>query len=400
MVEKSEVKIIERIHFWTLTGPLLALVSFAILLYKVSDDWYFPVCALLAFPLCAKWKAKGLIASLLLLAFFAVVYNRNLESDEFFWYIGMTLATGFSFVILTLSFGEVDGLLGSLKQDAQNKIQDLLQQAEQIKVREHTSVKESLDSRIAALSEELTQVKEEKMTFHKLAELSQDELLLIRGQHEKLLQDLMQKKQHISQLLERIEETESTIHGFISGETEQQQKEMLHQLTAENRSQKTENEKLASKLENLKSEKEYLQKEEKALQAQLNEKIKIEKTLQSELNNLSNYKKQLEEIQQAALDNPKDSGKSTILYAQLKRQFEEKSAILDETRKELFHSKEQLEKVKKEHEEENYKNESDIEIHFNRWYKETCELHDEYEKEITLLSNIIKDLISSIKKPS
>lgn len=219
-----ERKVENQVQFWSLVGPFLILLSTAILLFKVSVHWYFPVSALIGIPLCVKWKMKGMAAALSSLLFFSVLAYQNLELDERYWHVGMALAMAFSFIVLTLSLEEVQYLVGKLELESQSRLDNFLKLDEKWKEAEQAwnGERERTQAEMDALAQEMAKVQEEKQTFYKLAQLAKEELVQIRVQHELLLKELFYKKQQVAQLHERLEETEMTIQGFLNSDAEKQ----------------------------------------------------------------------------------------------------------------------------------------------------------------------------------
>ncbi|WP_154017822.1 hypothetical protein [Candidatus Protochlamydia phocaeensis] len=222
-----------QVQFWSLLGPFLILLSIAILLFKVSTHWYFPLSALIGIPLCVKWKMKGMAAALTSLFVLALIGYQSIELDERFWHVGMALAMAFSFIILTLSLEEVEGLVGKLQLESQSRLDNFLLLDEKMKLAEQewNLEKDRLQTHMVALTQDLAQTQDDKQTFYKLVQLSKDELLQLRAQHDLLLQELFYKKQQLAQLNEKLEETEMTIQAFVNSDPEQAVQRLSDELT-------------------------------------------------------------------------------------------------------------------------------------------------------------------------
>ena len=130
----------------------------------------------------------------------------------------------FSFIVMTLSLEEVQGLVAKLQLQSQSRLDNFVLLDEKLKNAEVEwgVERERLKTEAASLIAEVTRAQEEKQTTHKIAQLSKEELILIRGQHEQLLQDLHYKKMQIAQLQERLEETELSLQDFINSDGEKQ----------------------------------------------------------------------------------------------------------------------------------------------------------------------------------
>ncbi|WP_075883614.1 hypothetical protein [Candidatus Protochlamydia sp. W-9] len=213
-----EKRVENQVQFWSLLGPFLILLSIAVLLFKVSSHWYFPLSALIGIPLCVKWKIKGMAAALGCLLSFSVVGYLSIDLDEQFWHVGMALAMAFSFIVLTLSLEEVEGLVDKLQLESQSRLDNFLRLEEKLKTMEHTWFveKESIQGQVISLTNDLTQIQDERQTFYKLALLSKDELSHFKSEHDKLLQELFYKKQSIAQLNEKLHDSEMHLQEYIN----------------------------------------------------------------------------------------------------------------------------------------------------------------------------------------
>lgn len=234
-------KVESQVQFWSLLGPFLILLSIAILLFKVSAHWYFPVSALLGIPLCVKWKMKGMAAALSCLLLLTVYGYQNLELDDRYWHVGLSLTMAFSFIVLALSLEEAQGLVNKLELESQSRLNNfvLLDEKWKSAEQEWISEREKSKSESTTLTQEIAKIHEEKQTFYKLAQLAKDELVQVRIHHNQLLQDLSYKKQQIAQLHERLEETEITIQGFVNSDGEKQLQALTNTLTNLEREKET-----------------------------------------------------------------------------------------------------------------------------------------------------------------
>ncbi|MDP1879674.1 MAG: hypothetical protein Q8K60_01880, partial [Parachlamydiaceae bacterium] len=371
----SEKKIENQVQFWSLIGPFLVLLAITVLLFKVSTHWVYPIVGLIGIPLCVKWKLKGMAAALCCLTIFSAISFPSLAIDERYWHVGMALAIAFSFIILTLSLEEVQDLIDKLQNESQSRLENFMHLDTKLKETETTWFKdiEKFEVKIKSLSQALSKVEEDKQTFYKLAQLSKDELIQLRNQHELLLQDLFYKKQQISQLNERLEESEITVQNFVNSDSEKQIQELSDEVSKEFR----EKERLKSQVDLISKEMEVNQQKTEIKYQQLHEKHSILEEAfalkAAEINlkqdeiyslklcvedlekKLDDIKFELQEIEKTVFENssrldllPYATGNNRpidSMYIQLREQFEEKSCILDQTRKELFCAQEELLKL-------------------------------------------------------
>lgn len=270
-------KVESQVQFWSLLGPFILLLSIAVLLFKVSEHWYLPLSALIGIPLCVKWKMKGMAAALSALFILSFVAYQDLDLDERYWHVGMALTIAFSFIILTLSLEEVQSLIGKLQLESQSRLDNFLRLDEQWKAAEHAwlSEKEIFISQTQSNLQELSKAQEDRQTFYKLAQLSKDELMQIREQHDSLLQELFYKKQQMVQLQERMDETDLTVQEFVNSDPEK----MIRKLTEALSCAEQEREAFKAKMFVLQSEYEALKQEEERARNEFKESLDREKLL-------------------------------------------------------------------------------------------------------------------------
>jgi len=217
-------RIESQIQFWSLLGPFFLLLSVAVLIFKISAHWYFPLTALFGIPLCVKWRMKGMAAALCCLFLLSALSYQSLELDERYWHVGLTLAMAFSMIVMTLSLEEGEGLVSNLQRESQSRLDNCMLLDEKWKAAEREWVleREKAKMEVFSLSQEALSLQDSKQTHLKLAQLAKEELLHFRVQHELLLQDLHYKKLQTSQLQERLEEMDVTIHNFVNSDSEKQ----------------------------------------------------------------------------------------------------------------------------------------------------------------------------------
>lgn len=232
-MEAVQKKVENQIQFWTLLGPFFVLLSITALLFKMSPHWYFPLSALIGIPLCVRWKMKGMTGALGCLFLLAGINSQSLDLTDQYWHVGLSLAMAFSFIILTLSLEESDGLVTKVQVESQSRLDNFLLLDEKWKSAEAewAQQKEEIEAEVSDLTRQLAKLLEEKQVFYKLAQLAKDELIQIRGQHEQLLQDLLYKKEQVAQLYERLDENEQTIQNFVNSDPERKIQILANQMT-------------------------------------------------------------------------------------------------------------------------------------------------------------------------
>lgn len=324
-----EQRVEKQVQFWSMLGPFLFLVTSAVLIFKLSAHWYFPLSALIGIPLCVKWKLKGMAAALASLLALTLLSYQNLDLEERYWHVGMALAMAFSFIILTLSAEEVEGVISKLQRESQSRLENFLRLDEAAKTAEDglNVEKTALNARLTALTFELSQVQEDKQTFYKLAQLAKDELVQIRQQQELLQQDLLYKKQQICQLNEKLEETEITLQEFVNSDPEQNIQRLTDNLDQAVKHQST----LQAKLE--------------AFQKQLGESEKEKELFADHLKEIreryqsctDKYERSLKEKEQAD-DQLKNVQNQLVLLSQEKEQIQDTFTVLRQQYEKVLNS--------------------------------------------------------------
>jgi hypothetical protein len=418
-VDVVERKVGNQVQFWSLLGPFFVLLSIAVLLFKVSPHWVFPVSALIGIPLCVKWKMKGMAAALCCLFLMAGISYQNLELDDRYWHVGLFLSMAFSFIVLTLSLEEAQGLVGQLQLESQSRLDNFLVLDEKWKAAEWEwcQEKERAKKEAASLMQESVRMQEEKQTFYKLSQLAKEELVQVKGQHERLLQDLQYKKQQIAQLHERLEETETTIQGFVNSDTEKHMQTLIDRLTLLERDHEVCKAKLSAAQEQEQScqiEKDHLWIELQGCEDRLQQsaeqngvlerlKMQLEQSLQQMQAELKQGTKQKENAiprQDELPYAPGNTRQIETMYIQLKEQFEEKCQVLDAARRELFHAQEQLQKCRREYAEEHHfdqpANEKALLRHLMQLGKQFEKMQKLYQQEIDELTQLVGHLLVQI----
>lgn len=299
-MEAIENKVENQVQFWSLLGPFFVLLSIAILLFKVSPHWYFSVSALIGIPLCVKWKMKGLAASLGCLFLLSGIHYQTLELDDRYWHVGLSMAMAFSFIVLTLSLEEGLSIIQKMKLESQSRLDNFLLLGEKWKAAEFAwgVEKEQTKTEIVSLSHELSVIVEDKQTFYKLAQLTNDELILIRKQHESLVQDLSYKKQQISQYHERLEEADITIQEFVNSDSEKR----VQFLTKEIANLELERETFKAKIALLTQERQECQLDKDQLLSEKRIYQDSENSLQDRFDQEKKKREELETINQEVRD--------------------------------------------------------------------------------------------------
>lgn len=231
---KTKEKIEQQVHFWSVLGPFIILLSLVILVFKVSSDQlHFPLAALVGVPMCLKWRVKGLACALTMLLGLLFYSYSDLPLEDRYWHVGMAIAFAVSFVILTLSVEEVQSIVNGLQTESKSRLDHLFRLDEKLKSSQQTwsQEKQELVTRLEIATQEAAAVQSEQYTYQKLASLAKEELVSFRSEYERVLQNLHSKNEQLTALNERFYETETALQNLSKVETEQQRQELIRTLT-------------------------------------------------------------------------------------------------------------------------------------------------------------------------
>lgn len=97
-----------RIQFWTLLGPIFALLTLFLWLLKGDREFLaFPIGLIVGIPLIWRWGNWGLGPLLLGIAGVTAWAFGEVAIEERFWVVGMGISHALTFTIMALSLEEV-----------------------------------------------------------------------------------------------------------------------------------------------------------------------------------------------------------------------------------------------------------------------------------------------------
>lgn len=342
---KNQLK--QEVRVWSLLGPMLITLIITLYLFRFSlYDALFPTLAVFGIFSIGRWRMYGLALSLFLL-FSTLLYSfPSLAAGERFWSVGISMALGLAFVVLALCYEEVEVLLGGLEEEAGERFQKLTAVDTTLREKELSWNKEK-----GKLLHDMEWVREQSQQIEKKVQQKEDQLAALR----------LEKEREIEQVRELFE---------AAKKSEIEAKEQLtKELEAANRAEA-----------HLKNE----------LEAAKTAEVKLKQEIEQ-------FAKERELPVQTA---PVDSFKPR--YLQLRDQFNEKSDLLDETRRELFRATEKSELLEREREEERRFAENEEATRLIRqilvMQKERDRLEKLLRSEICELESLVTCFISSPSK--
>lgn len=396
IVEQIESKFDEQVRFWAVLGPFIMLMTlFVMVIRSAPEDLYLAVTALVGIPVCWKWKHTGLALAFAFLGFGLVFSLIQAPIEERFWYFGISLAIGMAFIVTSLSLEEVTSIISKLQFESKSRKDHLWSLDERYQLAKAAWEKEKLSfnkeinqklTEIVVLRSQLKQEDENKVSqnndqieqyrknYFRLeselqyaknkqqqTEIESANLKRLAAQHET---ELREQKQKESELLNKIDVLEIAKKHLLS--TLNSEKTSIANVLIENRKM---SEELAGQ--------EDLQHQIQQLKDAIQEKNEAVAVLQNEIIEKST---QIEGANQhfECITVPKDPFEP--LYKQLRDQFIEKTSLLEQTRKELFKSKEALLTLIAHHKEKINEMENTALV----------QLESEYRAEIVFLEEALK----------
>lgn len=207
----EKTPLLEQVGFWSLLGPFIMLVTLTILLLNpLQQNLLIPGIALISFPLCWKWKVRGLYAAFTLIGCVLLYQLWTAPSERIFWDLLLGAAAALTFTITTLCSQEVDELISPLQEEAFVQQQNFLEANEKVQELER-QIEEKLSSE--KTKTELLQQKLDEMDvrLHESEEASlalREKSAAIAAQNESLLRELFQKRHEYEKLLQQLSSQE------------------------------------------------------------------------------------------------------------------------------------------------------------------------------------------------
>lgn len=318
--------------YWMMWGPLFLLCTLTLVSYPTIRLGVLSL-ALLGFALCARFRMRGCMYAMILLAISSVVHHALIREGHF-WILGLEISMGLAFLITALSAEEISGNQARVverKKAADAAIENLelelrgLQESSSIERVRSEEQREALVRNVEEAEKEIDALLILNDVLRKAAarrldeeRRSKEEILFLEA---KALQ-LQEEKRELELERERLLGEE----GLARLEAER--REELNQVRAEQYQTQLINETLAK-----------LHAKEAGRAATLARELEEKKTVD------------VEEVQ-TLRDAVARLMRTEALYHQLREQFEEKSEVLHKTRQELFVAQTKLEASALEKEQE------------------------------------------------
>lgn len=416
-------KMQESLLFWACLGPCMILLIFLVDSLRFSYDhiYLFP-SLFFALPLSFKGSKQSLSLSLAILFasfFFAL-------PEEIYWHMGICTAMALSLVVVSLAAQEHQDLFDSVKTESKSRLDQLLRLDEKLKkVNEQALIKEEEAALVLKKSQESLVLKEKELSAaREIAAALEIELESLRAKqlaiHSKEslapmdrkpdLHEMQEQEQKVEQepcvdcksledklsqsadrekiLQEQLQKRDQSLYMHHCREAEMQRKIfMQEQLLSQEQEKKGNTGNWDKKIEVIESKLhasfQDLILNDKISQPQPapQEKKDDKKLFLKHARGLKNFSREMQDLKQ-----------TKALYQQLRKQFDEKTNVLQQSRKDLFFCETKLETFQLDE-----KNKVFDHIESEQFYEEQirqlCEENEQYQNEIEELENLL-DLIA------
>jgi|GEM_PF-4007321 len=339
-----------RLPVWTLWGPASVALSLLVLVFNATAfHAVLGGVAVGGLACCWKWQRTGLyMAAGALVSVWVLGVAMN-PSIGLSWSLGLVIALGLALFMTTLSAEEVQEALLTF----QNRVRE-----QSLAVCEAETKLKTADANLAeekrVLLGRVEQLVREKGEVQAVLDIARTEFLSARNENDKLLNELFSAKQDIAKVEEQLED-------FTPLQEEARQlRHMLHQMEQRKPELVIQKEVVVEKqvvVETVEIENPIsieLQAHVTDLREQLKLQTEEKELLEKTINQLqATAEATVPPIIVSSLDSEEGRAlrRTQGLYRQLRDQFEEKSSLLDQTRRDLFAAQLALETYQKQTEE-------------------------------------------------
>jgi|GEM_PF-1605370 len=203
-----EVNLEGRLQVWAAIGPLmLVLTSLVCLIKGEHHDWLLISLALVGLPLCWRWKMSGLFGAVTILLLYLVATYSDVAIGNRFWHVGTTMAAALGLVVTTLSFEEVEALIGKLRVESESRLKNLWSIDEKFKAAQKAwqEEREDLSQRLQESLQELREKEARIGTFGRVLGVVRQDLDASQRKHERLLTELFEARTQASRLSQELD---------------------------------------------------------------------------------------------------------------------------------------------------------------------------------------------------
>ncbi|MCH9625183.1 MAG: hypothetical protein S4CHLAM123_03530 [Chlamydiales bacterium] len=328
-----------RTFIWTFLPTLLLLLTVGVSFLSPSVFTLpLPFLALVTAGGCVCFRTRGLIGSYIAISLFVLLFYQDLSLDDKLWQFGIIFSLGLTLFITLLSVEEIDHCFEQMNQVSNDNLAHLRQTE-----LDFQNAQQAWEQKLQELEEEIERLKTEAELRRIEKHESQQQFTLIQSEIELLTS---QKNTLLEEARALRVNSESHVIDFDTEERIQALEKQLEQKFNESQVLSEELVQRSASLEDAQANSLQLElKLAQALEETKQHQANLD-TLQQKLNESQERVLFLQQNQESIAPDEvlqKECNRARGLYSQLRIQFEEKSEILSQTRKELFASQERLE---------------------------------------------------------
>lgn len=376
-------------------GPFLALLTMATALFYYSpQQMELPLAGLAGIYCSWKWRLRGAAIAWVFLG--AVTAFKSLSSIEPSVWWNITLATSIGLACLVTALTQ-----RNVRDHLEWKYQDSVEQQSRLAIVEarlntilQTVQQERAEAQaqIETLQEQLSAKANNDEDYARFMDTARSELNQTRTENELLNTELTNARQQaisfsddLQQAKEALWERQKQEDNFVKQENEL--KELRHMLDAYQHQIVS----YKDDLQRARQQQTMITEMSELLDTLTREKSLLENTIKSLQTELENRPQAAQTSDDIAVDenSPSELRRLEGFYRQLREQFEDKSNVLDETRKELFHTQEKLKAAELENSEREL---SVPQIPLEEHIKHLAAVEDELKQELEHSHQEIKRL--------
>lgn len=196
-MDTAQGKLAFQVQFWGLIGPLIALItSFVILIKSPPEAVYLSITTIIGLVVSWKWKMQGALASIGMMLLFYLYHFSEIDPNEHLWHLGMNFSIILGFAITALSLQEVEELI-----HLEEKSDSL-------------PVDNAKSDALIPLQQEIVTKAAQLTSYGTLVETMRKEATQATKQHEKLLQEFMNKQLELSHIQESLHAAKQEVELF------------------------------------------------------------------------------------------------------------------------------------------------------------------------------------------
>jgi len=382
---------------------------FIVFLFRISHQAsLMSFAGFTGFLIVWQWRYQGLAGCLGLFSTLFIIQFSELQSLECFWFVGLSLSFLLTYLIAILSMEEVESVVEEKEQSLLRRSEEVskldgdLRQISETLSQENKKLRASLSWEKEAVKEQISLQEKEREEWTRAVAGAESTL----REMEKEKAELLQSQKRASDKVTTLTEENTSLSQALKESREKAAKaDQVEGLKEENTSlslalkDAREKAEEAIQAETLKVEAESLKKElsqaQEELQKTFSQLIEKEEEIVSFQEREAARAKENKRpaVQKNTPPTPEENQKEYKgLYCQLREQFREKSEILDETRKELFQSQEEVQALLHARSEQEQFSDNECVSKLTETLHEVCAEKERLEQEVLTLEALVETL--------